>query len=64
MSGRELCEKMSAFLATKGVTITPRDIWNQSPSGELWPVYELHGYCVALGMAPAWPVAAPPPSTP
>ena len=58
MSGRELCEKMSAFLATKGVTITPRDIWNQSPSGELWPVYALYERCRSEGMADPQPAQA------
>lgn len=43
MTGREMCEKISAAMEQRtGVKVPPDAIWNMSPSGELWPVFELY----------------------
>lgn len=46
MTGREMCETIHrAMVKTdpgKAATVTALGIWNMSPTGELWPVFELY----------------------
>lgn len=59
MTGRQMCEAVSAWLASKhNITIAPEAIWNMSPSGELWPVYALYERCRSEGMADPQPAQA------
>ncbi len=41
MTGEEWCKELSARLKKRGVDLTPDEIWNSSPTGELWPLFEL-----------------------
>ena len=41
MTGEEWCEELSARLKKRGVDLSPDEIWNSSPTGELWPLFEL-----------------------
>lgn len=42
MTGKEMCERCAAELERRyGVKVDPEEIWNCSPSGELYPVVEL-----------------------
>jgi hypothetical protein len=41
-TGKEMCEEISAWLATKGIKKTPEEIWNYSPMGELFEVFALY----------------------
>ena len=41
MTGEEWCEELSARLKKRGVDLTPDEIWNSSPTGELWPLFDL-----------------------
>jgi hypothetical protein len=47
MTGATMCTAISTWLEEKhGITKTPREVWNSSPSGELWPLYEMYeGAC-------------------
>ena len=54
MTGKEMCEKMAAFLKERfpgQPTPTAEAIWKQSPTGELWPVFEMWEFCKSEGMA-------------
>ena len=41
MTYKDLCEDLSRRLAENGVEISPVEIWNMSPTGELWPIHDL-----------------------
>ena len=50
MTGATMCAAISMWLEDKhGITKTPREVWNSSPSGELWPVYEMYEAACADG---------------
>jgi hypothetical protein len=43
MTMRERCEVICRYLKEdRQIECQPTDIWNMSPSGELWPVLELY----------------------
>jgi hypothetical protein len=41
-TGKEMCEYICEYKREKGEECNPTDIWNMSPTGELWPVVELY----------------------
>lgn len=47
MTYKQMCEKVVAFL---GNGVTAEQVWNVSPSGELWPIHALYDLCVSRGM--------------
>jgi len=48
VTGKEMCELISKFLLeTKGVEMTWEEIWNYSPTGELFLVYEYYDRALA-----------------
>ena len=43
MTGQQMCEYIADWMYEKhGIIKRAEDIWNMSPSGELWPVYSLY----------------------
>ena len=43
VSGRQMCELIAEyFKEVHEIEVSPEDIWNMSPTGELWPVYTLY----------------------
>ena len=38
-TGKEMCEMISEYWASKGIHKTWEEIWNYSPTGELFYVY-------------------------
>lgn len=43
LTGRKMCEYIAEWFKEKiGKEVDPMDIWNMSPSGELWPVFDLY----------------------
>jgi len=43
MTGRKMCEYVCQWLQEKhGKTVDPDVLWNASPTGELWHVWELY----------------------
>lgn len=42
-TAKQICEEIREWMSKKyGYTGTAKDIWQMSPTGELWPVYELY----------------------
>jgi hypothetical protein len=37
-----MCELISAYFASRGIVMSPEQIWNYSPTGELFKVFEWH----------------------
>lgn len=57
MTGREMCERIAQadFLVYRetGAALTPKQIWNYSPSGELDMIWPWHlEACTILGIDP------------
>ena len=43
LTGEEACKEICRWLkATRGEERTPEEIWNASPTGELWHVFSLY----------------------
>ena len=43
MTGQQMCEYIAdIWFRFSGVRIEPERIWNMSPTGELWPVFEMY----------------------
>lgn len=43
ITGREMCEYIAVWMQeTTGQVVTPEEIWNMSPTGEIWPIRELY----------------------
>jgi len=39
VNGKEMCELISEYLASKGIHKTWEEIWNYSPTGELYWIF-------------------------
>jgi hypothetical protein len=49
MTGQQVCEYIASIMyRATGNVVNPEDIWNMSPTGELWPVFELYHHCKAI----------------
>ena len=43
MTGKEMCEKIAAELTRRtGKAVDPKEVWEMSPTGELFPVFDLY----------------------
>lgn len=45
MTGQEMCEYIVKVFP--GLNLTAEEVWDASPSGELFPVYELYWAAIA-----------------
>lgn len=52
MTYKETCEAIASFLTEKDPAkpVTWQQVWEMSPSGEIWPIHALYEDCVARGM--------------
>lgn len=41
MTYKDLCEDMSRRLSKLGMKMSPKEIWEMSPTGEVWPIHQL-----------------------
>jgi hypothetical protein len=49
---KTVCEKIAAFLTERGTPTTGVEVWEMSPTGEIWPIHDLYHKCVSEGMEP------------
>ena len=42
VTGKEMCELISEYLLTKSINMSWEEVWNFSPTGELFHVFELY----------------------
>ncbi|MEK0325170.1 MAG: hypothetical protein QQN63_05645 [Nitrosopumilus sp.] len=52
MTGKEMCEaivKADIIRKEDGSPYVPEEIWNLSPSGELWPIFALYEATMTYG---------------